>query len=581
MPDQKAGSWASLDGAEIVNTQRTIAYINNFNLPIKIDADCWCPTLQDILRPCESATGAGPDGAYEFPSTDPAPWYDAAIPESGDFLGFLTTEFEGLGSTFARNRFDTLSGGAILGKLRPQARELRWQGYLFGRTCCAAEYGLRWLTAELAGGVCDDCTDKDLDILLCCPSITGTTPEVTCGTRPPGDPQLDCETGEPLGNPTPPFSQSAATDAFRTFKRAGLLEGPIKNQTREIGCGNCEGGSGCMIEAEFTLIAGNPYMHKEPVCVCDELFPACTGCADPNDADRSFWNKVATKAYPANLEDAALCTGALECTVSADDCVVDPDCPVSELPEIPGFDDPCGCDSIFTTENCCFVSNDIYGQFFEGVPTISVFSGDKPLRNVTIRIYENPQGRTCDDKEMFDVCNLCDELTIRYIPANATLTIDGVSKRVSVECPGDNVQPGESLMASNFRWPVFKCIDYIVKIGADCCERPAASFVTAASNNVNSNTFTGAGTLSLRSATGFPTSGIATIETRTGTSEVKVRIQYTGISGNQLTGITTLDGAAIVINRGDRVTAPAVDLDCSEGVAANARAKLLVTPREM
>src|SRR5690242_19563402 len=141
MPDSKAGSFATLNGYEVVNTQRTIDYIRNFGLPISIDEDCWCPQIQ-TLAGCEPATG------YKFPSTDTAPWYDPAIPESGDFLGLLVTEFDGLGSTFTRQTFDTLNGGAVLGRLRPQARTLTWRGFLFGRTCCAAEYGLRWLTAS-------------------------------------------------------------------------------------------------------------------------------------------------------------------------------------------------------------------------------------------------------------------------------------------------------------------------------------------------------------------------------------------------------------------------------------------------
>lgn len=580
MPDSRAGSWAAKDGSEIINSQRTVAYIQNFNLPLTVDEDCWCPRIMDLLDDCPSATGAGPDGEYTFPSEDPAPWYDVAIPESGDFLGFLVTEFEGLGSTYTRNTFDILSGGAVLGKLRPQARVLTWRGYLFGRTCCAAEYGLRWFTAQLAGGVCDDCSDSELDILLCCPPISGATPLPACGNSQAAlGGAVSCETGNQLGEP-PSFGQGKSSDAFRTFHKVGLAGGPVKTSVRELGCGSCEDHNGCMIEVEFSMIAGNPFMHKDPVCVCDSIpFPACEGCAeDGANADLDFWIKVNTSSYPASEEDTESCTASLECTVSPEDCNVDPNCPRATLPTIPEVEDECGCESIFTTELCCEISNDIWGKFFEAVPQISIYSGNRPMQNVTISFYENPQERTCDDEDLFDVCNLCDQLTVRYIPAMSTLTMDGLSKRVSVECIGGNVQPGESLVASNFRWPVFKCINYIVKISADCCLRSAVSFVGRTSSGVNINTFTGAGRLVLQNSSEFPPSGTVTVKLNDGTTK---SLTYTGISGAALTGVNS-NGQSGVLSTGDRVTGPDVDPDCTLGVdAPNATASIIVIPREM
>lgn len=583
MPDSKAGAWGAINGKEFVNSSRTIAYINNFNLPIKVDDDCWCPSIQDLLiaSGCPEVTGAGPSGHYQFPSTDPAPWFDDSIPESGDFLGFLTTEFEGLGSTYARSVTETLQGGALLGKLRPQARTMTWRGFLFGRTCCAAEYGLRWLTAQLAGGVCDDCTDSELDILLCCPEVTGTEPSLSCGS--PTLPQFECGTDPPVPvtSTIPAFSQSAAKDAFRTFHRVGLVDGPTVSSTRTIGCGSCEdSGGGCMIEAEFSLAAGNPFMHREPVCVCQtQPFPPCKTCAEA-EADQDSWIKVNAVSYPASEEDADLCTDSLECTAAAADCNIDPNCPVSPLPEIPGFEDPCGCDAIFITETCCHIKkDDTYGSFFEGIPQITVFSGDRPLNNVHIRIYENPQERDCTDKSLFDICNLCDDINIRYVPANSSLTIDGLTKRVSVTCPGDNVQPGESLMTSSFRWPVFKCIDYIVKVSADCCAKPPVTFIRKASNDVHTNTFTGSGILRVVSTTGFPVSGTITIET-TGKDKTTKKLTYTGITATTFTGVTST-GSDIVLNTNDRVVGVTTDTDCTQGVSPDATTSITIIPREM
>lgn len=591
MPDAKAGAWANLNGGEIVNSARTIAYIQNFSLPLTVDEECWCPSILDLLADCPNATGAGPDGEYTFPSEDPAPWYDAAIPESGDFLGFLMTEFDGLGSTYTRGTFDTLQGGAVLGRLRPQARVLTWRGYLFGRTCCAAEYGLRWLTAALAGGTCGDCTDSDMDILLCCPAISGGPPtEPACGNSPAAindlpppmgqeDGTVSCETGNAIGEP-PPSLPSAAKDAFRTFHKVGLAGGPIKNGTRTLGCGSCGDDGGCIIEVEFSMLAGNPFMHKDPVCVCGPTtFPACQGCnEDGTNADMDFWQKIITSSYPATEDDTETCNAKLECTASPADCNQDPNCPQASIPTLPIVQDACGCESIFVTENCCKISNDIYGQFFEAITQIKIFSGARPMQNVTVRFYENPQNRDCDDEDLFDVCNLCDFLTVRYIPAMSTLTIDGLTKRVSIECPGDNIQPAESLMTSNFRWPVLKCINYIVKISADCCLRSAVSFVKRASAGVNVNTFTGNGQLFLENTGQFPASGgTIKVELNGGGS---VNLTYTGITGSALTGVNS-NGQSGVLSKGDKVTGPDVDPDCTLGVAPDATTEIIVIPREM
>lgn len=580
MPDAKAGSWAALNGAEILNSQRTIAYINNFNLPIEVDQECWCPSILDLLGESgctPSPTGTvDPDG-YSFPSTDPAPWYDPAIPESGDFLGFLMTEFDGLGSTYTRSTFDILSGGAILGKLRAQARTLTWRGFMFGRTCCATEYGLRWLTAQLAGtGGCNDCNDNELDILYCCPEVTGNVPSPSCGARDPDDPARSCETGEllPSGD-IPPFSQSAAEDAFRTFHKVGLFDGPTRGIVRALGCGSCEdSGGGCLMEFEFTLIAGNPFMHRDPVIVCPTMtFTPCTTCTGQTQADGDFWKKLTTTVYPATEEDADICEDKLACTASPADCNQDPSCPIAELPTVPEFIDPCGCEALFVTERCCHISNDVYGKFFEGVPQIEIYSGDKPLYNVTVKFYENPQERDCDDNDLFDICNLCDSLTVRYIPEDSCLTIDGLTKRVSITCPGNNIQPAENLLVSNFRWPVLSCIDYIVKIEADCCAKPPIALIREKTATVDTLNGQPGDVLKVSSTAGFPTSGTVTVGEFTMT--------YTGVTAKSFTGVNSQSSKTTTVSKNTQVIGQSTDTDCTQGVSSLATSKITVIPREM
>lgn len=166
MGDSVAGSAAWLGGTEIVNDQRTLAYLTqceDFNL--QVTGDCACNLIREL---------AGCDGEpYRTPELDNAPWYDPLIPESANFAGFLVSDFNGLSSTFTRDIAETVSDGGVLGRSRLASRSLTWKGFLFGSTCCAVAYGLRWLGKTLQGSKqCgNNCFGDDLEILVCCPSV--------------------------------------------------------------------------------------------------------------------------------------------------------------------------------------------------------------------------------------------------------------------------------------------------------------------------------------------------------------------------------------------------------------------------
>jgi len=64
---------------------------------------------------------------------------------------------------------------------------------------------------------------------------------------------------------------------------------------------------------------------------------------------------------------------------------------------------------------------------------ITVYSGNAPLRNLSIRVWENPLGRS---PEELDECATLGVYYITYVPANSTLTIDGVTESSEMRCPG-------------------------------------------------------------------------------------------------------------------------------------------------
>lgn len=180
MADSIAGAAAWLGGVEIVNDSRTTAYMRNGIKPetLVVNGDCGCSNVLAL---------AGCDDEYTTPANDNAPWYDPAIPESAEFAGFLSTEFEGLNSTFQRSVTESIGDGASLGRSRFGSRTMTWKGFLFGSSCCGVAYGLRWLGKILQGtrNCGNNCFGDDLELLVCCPTLEaaqGLGPNLVCNS---------------------------------------------------------------------------------------------------------------------------------------------------------------------------------------------------------------------------------------------------------------------------------------------------------------------------------------------------------------------------------------------------------------
>lgn len=235
MSDSIAGAAAWLGGTEIVNDSRTTAYMRN---GIKaesliISGDCGCSNVLAL---------AGCDDEYTTPAKDNAPWYDPAIPESAEFAGFLSTEFDGLNSTYTRSITESISDGATLGRSRFGSRTMSWRGFLFGSSCCGVAYGLRWLGKILQGtkNCGNNCFGDDLELLVCCPTMEaakGFGPNIACNSSFTNNSQYYVASGNTVVQWTdiPNYSGIGALKVFNP------LGGPITFNT------GSDSGSGCFI----------------------------------------------------------------------------------------------------------------------------------------------------------------------------------------------------------------------------------------------------------------------------------------------------------------------------------------------
>lgn len=418
-------SWLCYAGTEIANSARSHAYAVNGLKPHTMTVkDCGCADLGAMLG----------DGAYRRPDLDsPAPpWVDPLDVDSYEFGGLIITRLDGIDSApVDRPVTNRLGDGAVPGRRRYGPRVITVTGVLIGSSCCGIAYGQRWLNSVLAGSQgCGDsgCGGDDLNYLDCCPEI--------------------CEDAAS-------FTSYAACAApyWRTLRDV-VLTSEVQ-VISEIG-GGCECCQGCPArEVTFQLTAG-PWAFREPVEVAD-----CVTFPEPVDDDVcEVWS-----TDPDCLSDEAACAAAAPMP-----CPLDPACPVPVVPELPLPSNRCQCDPVAGRVRLCIdVPAGVAPAWFDAVPVITIKAGDLPLRSVRIRFYSNPLGL---DVEQLDACGFCAELNVSYLPASASLLLDGTVQQGVVQCPGRAETSAGSVLAGPaggpLVWPVIECgAPYLVCVEAD------------------------------------------------------------------------------------------------------------------
>lgn len=357
---------------------------------------------------CPTLPRANYDIPYTSPDLDDAPWWDATETASKDFAGFLGLEITGMSKTPAgRSLIQLTTDGAALHPLRRAHREIQVRVLALARTDCALSYGINWLSSVLRGQICaNGCTGDTLCFFTCCP--------------PCADPPTD-------GSP-----DTCGDPYWRTLLNVGLLTMDEPADVKKIS-------GGYLATVTYTLAAGDPFIYREPILVA-------TG---PNPAQQL-----------PNYTDPGVPPDCFE----AADCLRDSTCPAPPAPVLPPIPiDACYPTGAFTAARLVVsLPSGKVPLWSEKVPLIIVHAGSKRLERLTIRWYANPLDADC--ATTLDPCSSCAEFNIAFLPAGATLTIDGRIETAFVDCPGG---PGLSTAepqlygrgGTPFVWPVFSCAD--------------------------------------------------------------------------------------------------------------------------
>lgn len=152
--------------------------------------------------------------------------------------------------------------------------------------------------------------------------------------------------------------------------------------------------------------------------------------------------------------------------VSAIDPLADPDCPPLPLPPSPPtVADPC-IDPVGTWRRYwAIVGEQEVSAWQDVVPTITLATGAVAARQVRIRYWANPEGLLPEDFQRTSGWDA--EQIISFLPADATLTIDGVSERVWASVAGGDARAADRLLygtgGTPATWPVISCgIGYLI-----------------------------------------------------------------------------------------------------------------------
>lgn len=413
-----------LGGIEIANTQRCVTYMEAGVAAPQTTvsrSDGWPYTARYLKQQ-----------DYRLPQLDTAPWYDPLEPDSKDFAGVWPMAVEGLdAAAVEREVIEGIADGGTFGQARYGPRTIEVEALIVGRTPSGADYGLRWLTTALRGTRCDGRRTGDtLQYLASCPDVL------------------------------PDLTDTAFADCVRPYERTmhEVICSTMPQITERFsGVGDDRPGT-CSYRVKFTLTAGVPHAFRERQLVASGI---------------NWTGAVVPITWVVQENDPEACLTAPPSTL------VDPTVPratvirPADMYQLGTYIPLDQRTAVATIPRTALK----YGQG-DTAATLNITAGAQDERLIRVRFGRRPAGVTQDNAIR---CYLVSEANIAYLPAGATLSLDGITGRAwATDSAGNRMDASPVVSGVNgapWRPPVLACDDdYVVVVDAPGDVSAAASF---------------------------------------------------------------------------------------------------------
>lgn len=243
--------------------------------------------------------------------------------------------------------------------------------------------------------------------------------------------------------------------ALRTIPDVRLVEGPVIDQVDTFNAGTQ------IWQGSITFETPSPYvLHVAP--------------------SPAILTLTAGNAFERTVDLNPTCP-------EPDPCGADPDFPLPDLPDL----DVGTVDPAWPTEPFAGVGRDwsiapgIFPRSTVGM-RLTIESGDLPVRNLSVRLWSNPFGLSCDairSRPEAD-CEACRVLVVKYVPPRSTTIIDAARQQRTITCDdgGTGVPQMWGPDGGAFEWPLIHCggglcIDIAVEGALDTAARVRAEFL--------------------------------------------------------------------------------------------------------
>lgn len=257
----------------------------------------------------------------------------------------------------------------------PARREFTLRFAAFLADECGLEYAQGWLSNVFSPSPCaTSCVGHEMCMLACCPDVD--------------------DDGELVG-----------PDPLRHLYDVEVVSGPtmIERSWEDP----------LWIEYEVTLSTPNVYVWRPP-------------------PDQRVWRVRPSDGQVVTLDLPAV----YEACPDDDDCATEFACPSPDFAPLPAEPLPaCYPAEPFSAHRTLVsVPSRTMPRGVDVVPVIHAEAGNRPLRNLVVRFYDNPLDVPCDRLPDMNPCRACMDLTVTEIPPNGSIIMDGRTGLNTITC---------------------------------------------------------------------------------------------------------------------------------------------------